>query len=389
MKGGQRSVPVARPCFDAEEERLLLETLRSRWVTQGPRVEEFERRFAAAVDARHAVAVSSCTTGLFLVLHALGIGPGDEVVVPSLSFIASANVVVHAGATPVFADVDARSYNLDPAAAAAAIGPRTKAILVVHQLGLPADLPRIEALARRHGLAVLEDSACAVGSRLAGRPIGSSQNPGCFSFHARKVLVTGEGGMIVTPDAELAAKLRRLRHQGMSVSDLERHRAARLLIEDYPEVGFNFRLSDLQAAVGIAQLAKLDAFLARRRLLAARYDAALAGFPEIEPPGAPPGAQPNYQSYIVRLRGAGAERRNRVMEELQRRGVASRRGLMASHLEPAQRGSRVAGPLAETERAAEQTLLLPIFHELSESDQDHVIASLREALDATAGESAA
>jgi len=382
MELKRRSVPVARPCFDAEEERLLLEVLRSRWVTQGPRVEEFERRFAEAVGARHAVAVSSCTTGLFLAFHALGIGAGDEVVVPSLSFIATANAIVHAGATPVFADVEARTFNLDPDAVAAAVGPRTRAILAVHQLGLPADLPRIEQIARERGIAVVEDSACAVGSRLAGRPIGSSGNLGCFSFHARKVLVTGEGGMIVTPDHELAARLRRLRHQGMSISDLDRHRAARPLIEEYPEVGFNFRLSDVQAAIGLAQLAKLDAFLARRRLLAARYQQALAGFPELEAPFAPKGAEPNHQSYIVRIRGADAERRNRVIEELQRRGVASRRGLMASHLEPCHRAVRRSGSLPETERAAAQTLLLPIFHELSEADQDFVIACLREALDA-------
>ncbi|MFI5217604.1 MAG: DegT/DnrJ/EryC1/StrS family aminotransferase [Candidatus Limnocylindria bacterium] len=382
MELSKRSVPVARPCFDAEEERLLLEVLRSRWVTQGPRVEEFEKRFAEAVGARHAVAVSSCTTGLFLAFHALGIGPGDEVVVPSLSFIATANAVIHAGAAPVFADVEPRSFNLDPEAVAAAIGPRTRAILVVHQLGLPADLARIEKIARERGLALIEDSACAVGSRLAGRPIGSSDHVGCFSFHARKVLVTGEGGMLVTPDGELAARLRRLRHQGMSISDLDRHRSARPMIEEYPEVGYNFRLSDLQAAIGIAQLAKLDAFLARRRLLAARYHQALAAFPELEAPFTPEGTEPNFQSYIIRIRGADAERRNRVIEELQRRGVASRRGLMASHLEPCHRDARRAGPLPETNLAAAQTLLLPIFHELSEADQDYVTACLREALDA-------
>ena len=382
MELNRRSIPVARPCFDAEEERLLLEVLRSRWVTQGPRVEEFEKRFAEAVGARHAVAVSSCTTGLFLAFHALGIGPGDEVVVPSLSFIATANAVLHAGAQPVFADVEPRGFNLDPEAVAAAIGPRTRAVLVVHQLGLPADLARIEKIARERGIAVVEDSACAVGSRLAGRPIGSSDHVGCFSFHARKVLVTGEGGMIVTPDPELAARLRRLRHQGMSISDLDRHRSTRPLIEEYPEVGYNFRLSDLQAAVGLAQLAKLDGFLARRRMLAARYCEALAGFPELEAPLAPEGTEPNFQSFIVRLRGADAERRNRVIEELGRRGVASRRGLMASHLEACHRGARRSGALVETERAAAQTLLLPIFHELTEADQDYVMVSLREALDA-------
>jgi dTDP-4-amino-4,6-dideoxygalactose transaminase len=355
-------IPVAKPCFDAEEERLVLEVLRSRWVTQGPRVEEFERRFAEAVGAAEAVAVSSCTSALFLALHVLGIGPGDEVVVPSLSFIASANAIVHAGATPVFADVERRTYNLDPRAVAAAIGPRTRAILVVHQLGLPADLARLEAVARERGVAVVEDAACAVGSKLDGRPIGSSANLACFSFHPRKILVTGEGGMIVTRDAQLAARLRRLRHQGMSVSDLERHRSQQPLPETYPEIGYNFRLSDLHAALGIAQLAKLAGFLARRRQLAARYDAALAELPGVEAPFAPPGAEPSHQSYIVRLRDADAARRNFVLGELQRRGVSTRRGLMASHLEPCHAGARVGGPLPETELAAAQTLLLPIFH---------------------------
>jgi perosamine synthetase len=381
MSGGAGApIPVAKPCFDAEEERLLLEALRSRWVTQGPKVEEFERRFAQTVGAAHAVAVSNCTVALFLSLHALGIGQGDEVVVPSLSFIASANAIVHAGATPVFADVEPRSYNLDPRAAAAAITARTRAILLVHQLGLPADLPAFEALARERGIALVEDSACAVGSRLHGRPIGASGRLGCFSFHPRKVLVTGEGGMIVTGDGELAARLRRLRHQGMSVSDLERHRAVQPLLESYPEVGYNFRLSDLHAALGLAQLAKLERFLARRRELAARYAAALAELPGVEPPFAPPGCQPNHQSYLVRLSGASEARRNRVIGELQRRGVASRRGLMASHLEPCYRGARIAGSLAETEHAAAQTLLLPIFHELTDADQERVVRALREAL---------
>jgi perosamine synthetase len=373
-------IPVAKPCFDAEEERLLLEVLRSGWVTQGPRVEEFEQRFAAAVDAVEAVAVSSCTTALFLALRALGIGPGDEVVVPSLSFIASANAIAHAGATPVFADVDPRTYNLDAGAVAAAIGPRTRAILVVHQLGLPADLAALGALARACALALIEDAACAVGSRLNGRPIGASGNLCCFSFHPRKLLVTGEGGMITTRDPALAARLRRLRHQGMSLSDLDRHRAAQPVLESYDEIGYNFRLSDLHAALGLAQLAKLGGFLERRRQIAARYQAALAAFPGVEPPCAPPQAEPNHQSYIVRLGGAEAAQRNRVLAELQQRGVTSRRGLMASHLEPCQKLARIPAPLVETERAAEQTLLLPIFHELTEADQDRVVRALGEAL---------
>jgi dTDP-4-amino-4,6-dideoxygalactose transaminase len=377
-----RRVPVAKPSFGEDEERALLEVLRSGWVTQGPRVAEFERHFAAAVGAEEAVAVSSCTAGLFLTLHALGVGPGDEVVVPSLSFIASANAVVHTGAKAVFADIDPRTYNLDPEAAAAAVGPRTRAILLVHQLGLPADLEPFEQLTRQHGLCLVEDAACAVGGRSGGRLVGSSPSPACFSFHPRKILVTGEGGMVTTPDSELAARLRRLRHQGMSVSDLERHQSERAVIESYPEVGFNFRMSDLHAALGIAQLAKLDGFLARRRALAARYGEALERFPEVAAPEAPEGVEPTYQSYIVRLPNSYESGRNRVLDELQRRGVASRRGLMACHREVCHRGSPVSGSLVHTELAAAQTLLLPLFHEMSEDDQDYVLAALRDSLDA-------
>lgn len=374
-----RRIPVARPSFDEQEQRLLAETLESGWVTQGPRVEEFERRFAAAVEAPEAVAVSSGTTALFLALHSLGIGAGDEVIVPSLSFIATANSVAHCGATPVFADVDPRTYNLDPESVAAAITSRTRALMLVHQLGFPGDLDAIEELARRHGLLVVEDAACAVGSRHRGRPIGASGNACCFSFHARKLLVTGEGGMIATGDAELAARLRRLRHQGVSISDLERHQATSVVTERYDEVGYNFRMSDLHAAVGVAQLAKLDRFVARRRALAARYDSALTSLPDLEAPEIPDYALPNYQSYIVRLKGASRERRDGLQNALLARGVATRRGLMASHLEAPYRAGPSA-PLPHSEAADAQTLILPLFHDLSEDDQDYVIEALGQAL---------
>jgi dTDP-4-amino-4,6-dideoxygalactose transaminase len=375
-----RRIPLTRPVFGVEEEKLLLETLRSGWVTQGPRVEEFEARFAEAVGAQHAVAVSSGTTALFLSLHALGIGPGDEVVVPSLTFIASANAVLHAGATPVLVDVEPRSFNLDPAALEAAVTPRTRALLPVHQLGQPADLDAIGAVAARHGLALVEDAACAVGARHRGRPVGSSAHVACFSFHPRKVLVTGEGGMITTPDAALAARLRRLRHQGMGVSDLERHRAASAVVESYPEIGYNFRLSDLQAAVGIAQVARLEALVEARRACAARYDRAFAGWPELELRACPEWARPNHQSYILSLRGAGRAERNRLLDALLARGVASRRGLMAVHREAPYRDARRAGDLAESERADAQSFLLPIFPGLAADDQDYVVEQLAAAL---------
>ncbi len=376
-----RRVPVARPTFGDREEALILEALRSGWVTQGPMVEKFEGAVARAVGAPQAVAVSSGTTALFLALHALGIGPGDEVVVPSLCFIAIANVVVHCGATPVFADVDPATYNLDPDAVAAALTPRTRAVLVAHQLGMPADLDAIEAVASRHALAVIEDAACALGSRYRGRPVGGSENTVCFSFHPRKVVVCGEGGMITTRDTALAERLRRLRHQGMSLSDLARHRAKGVVIEDYPEIGYNFRLSDLHAAVGLAQMERLETLLARRRAAAARYDAALDGIDRIEAPHVPDYAQPNYQSYIVRYLQSDGAARNALIDALDARGVASRRGLMAIHEEPCYRDAGVRSPLPETVRAAAQTLLLPMYADITADDQAYVVEALRDALD--------
>jgi dTDP-4-amino-4,6-dideoxygalactose transaminase len=373
-------VALARPSFDGRELELVAEVLRSGWVTQGPKVAEFERAFAAWVGAREAVAVSNATAALFLVLHAQAVGPGDEVLVPSLSFIATANSVVHAGATPVFVDVEPRTCNVDPECLERAIGPRTRAIVAVDQLGVPADMARILALARRHGLVVVEDAACAAGSRVDGRAVGAGRHASCFSFHPRKVLVTGEGGMITTDDEELAAKLRLLRHQGMSVSDLERHRAETVLIEEYPVVGYNFRLPDVLAAIGLAQLAKLPELLAHRRAAAAHYDAALGDLEHLELPAPPPGIEYNYQSYMVRLRGVERATRDRVMDQLQRRGVATRRGLMAIHREPCYRGARRADALEHTERATDQTLLLPMHAELTREDLDHVVRELRDVL---------
>jgi perosamine synthetase len=374
----RRRIPVAKPCFGEEEENLLREVVRSGWVTQGPKVEEFEQRFAAVVGSPEAVAVASGTAALFLSLHVLDVGPGDEVVVPSLSFIASSNAIVHTGATPVLVDVDPRTYNIDPDAFAAAITDRTRAVVVVHQLGMPADLHAIEGVAAAAGLQVVEDAACALGSRYKSTPIGGSGNLAAFSFHPRKVLVTGEGGMITTGDRDLAARLRRLRHQGMSISDMERHRADRVITESYPEIGYNFRLSDLHAAVGLAQLGKLDGFLEKRRAIAARYDDALSASAVAIPPFVPDFAEPNYQSYIVRLRDFDEAARDRVLDEMHRRGVATRRGLMAVHREPCYRGATVAGSLTHTEAATDQTIILPIYHELTEDDQSYVVDAFRE-----------
>jgi perosamine synthetase len=375
-------IQLTEPCFDAEEERAVAAVIRSGWVTQGPRVAEFEQRFAEGVGAAQGVAVTSATTALFLSMHSLGIGPGDEVIVPSATFIASVNVVVHLGATPVLVDVLPDTYNLDPEGVAEAIGPRTRAVMVVHQLGQPADLDAIQAIAEEHRIHVVEDAACAVGSRYRGRYIGSSQNLCCFSFHPRKVMVTGEGGMITTSDSDVAQRLRRLRHQGMGVSDAERHRSGSAAPESYDEVGYNFRMTDLQAAIGIVQLGKLESFVERRRALAARYDAALADGPLV-PPRVPQWAHWNYQSYPVRWRDATRERRDALLDELMRRGVSCRRGLMAVHREAPYRRTglaRVVGSLEKSEAVDAQTLVLPIYPRLSDADQDRVIEAIHSSI---------
>jgi perosamine synthetase len=374
-----RTIPVARPFFGREEEELILQVLRSGWVSQGPRVAEFEERFAEYVGANHAVAVSSCTTALHLAFLVLGIGPGDEVLCPSFSFVATANSIVHSGATPVFVDIERETYNLDPARIEEAITPRTRAILVVHQVGLPAALDEILAIAARCNLLVLEDSACAVGSEYRGRRIGAPHAAAaCFSFHPRKILSTGEGGMITTRDAEMAARLRRLRQHAMSSSDLKRHQARSVVIESYDEVGYNYRMTDLQAALGLIQLQRLDEFLTRRRYLANRYSEQLSSLPWLTVPMEPKECRHNFQSYMVRLGPDAPVERDALMQQLLDRGVSTRRGVMATHRELPYRGPRWENQLAQTSGATDETIVLPLFHQMTEEEQNYIVESIRE-----------
>jgi len=367
-------VPFAKPYLRGDEGAAVAEVIASGWVSQGPRVREFEAAFAERVGAAEAVAVSNCTTALQLALHVSGVGPGDEVIVPSMSFIATANSVWQCGATPVFADVDPRTYNLDPDSAERAITERTRAIMPVHQLGLPADMDRFLALADRHGLALVEDAACAIGAAYKGRPIGSLGPLACFSLHPRKVITTGEGGMIALQDPAVAARLRQLRQHAMDVSDLARHGARDVVIESYPERGWNYRMTDMQAALGICQLELLDEILSERRRLAARYTAAIEQLDWLAPPFEPDYAERTWQSYAVELAPDGPIDRTELMRRLLLDGVPTRRGVMAIHREGAYAGN--GATLPHTEAASDRSLMLPLFAGLTDEQQDHVLGCL-------------
>jgi perosamine synthetase len=369
-------IPVSRPYFGIEEETAIVAALRSGWVTQGPRVAEFERAFAAVLDQPEAIAVSSCTAGLHLVLRALDVGRGDEVIVPSLSFIATANAIVHAGATPVFADVDLATYNLDPASVARALSRRTKAILLVHQVGLPADVAAFRRLARKAGVRLVEDAACAIGSQVDGRPVGGDAHVAVFSFHPRKLVTTGEGGMIVTRDRRLAKRLRSLRHHGVSISDFARHAADRVVVEAYREVGYNYRMSDLQAAVGLVQLGRLHEIVARRIEQGERYDRAFAKHPTLAIPHVAPNVRFNYQTYLLRLLAGSRVTRDELMQRLLDQGIATRRGVMAAHREPAYRGQRLRVSLPATDAAGRSAIVLPLYHSMTAAEQDRVIEAV-------------
>lgn len=374
-----RNIGFSRPCLGREEADAAAAVVASGWIVGGPRLAELERQFEVLCEAPAAIGVSSWTTGAFLVLKCLGIGPGDEVIVPSLTFIASVNVIVHAGATPVFVDVDPATFNIDPDDIEARITPRTRAILAVDQIGLPCEIDRILALAARHDIIVIQDAACSIGSRFRDRPVGALAPVAIFSLHARKVVTTGEGGMIVTHDQQLAETLRRQRRQGMSLSDYERHNALATQFETYPEVGYNFRLTDIQAGVGVVQMKRLDELLARRRHIAERYLSAFAGHNFIVSPRVPDHVEPNWQSFQLRLEANAPLSRNAVMERLHQRGVATRRGVMASHLEPPYAG--MGRDLPHTESAAAMSLQLPMFPDLADADVTYVIDELRRCFD--------
>ena len=385
MEVALKRIPLSVSEVGEPEAAAARRAILSGWTTMGPEVAAFEKEFAAAVGARHASAVSSGTAALHLALRAAGVGPGGEVVTASHSFIATASAIRYCGALPVFVDIDPRTFNMDPERAEAAVTPNTRAILCVHQMGLPCDLAAFTGLAQRHGLPLIEDAACAAGSEILwdhrwqriGAPRGDLA---CFSFHPRKVLTTGDGGMITTANEEWDRQIRRWRHHGMNVPAHARHVSDRVVWENYDELGYNYRMTDIQGAIGREQIRRLEGIVARRRGLAARYTKLLASVPAVTPPFEPEWARGNWQSYAVRLDARLDQ--HTVMQSLLDGGVATRRGIMCAHREPAYpEGTWRSGPggLRHSEEAQDRCVILPLYPRMPEEDQDYVVNALKKA----------
>ena len=377
-------IPVARPLMGEAEAEAARRVILSGWVTQGPEVAAFEKEFREFVGAQHACAVSNCTTALHLALLVAGVRPGDEVITVSHSYIATANAVRYCGATPVFVDIDPVTFNMDPELIARAASDRTRAILCVHQIGMPCDLERIVEAGKRLGVPVIEDAACAVGSEIRWQgewqKIGRAHaDVACFSFHPRKVVSTGDGGMLTTNRPEWDKQFRLLRQHAMSVPDTVRHKSNEVVFESYDTVGFNYRMTDIQAAVGREQLKRLPGFVEERRALARHYGELLAGIDGVRIPHEPEWARSNWQSYCVALPEDVDQRA--VMQSMLDAGVSTRRGIMCSHLEPAYASLELRQPLPRSEWAQAHALVLPLYAGMTASEQSQVAEALRRAIE--------
>ncbi len=370
-------IPIAKPYLTVEEAQAAYDTILTGWITQGPRVAEFEEKFAAYTGARYAVAVSNCTTALHLAMIVAGVGAGDEVICPSMSYVATANSIKYVGAIPVFAEVNPATYNLDVEDTARKITSKTKAILLVHQIGMPADIDAFTALAKKHQLHLIEDAACAAGSAYKGKKIGSHSSLVCFSFHPRKVVSTGDGGMITTDNEAYYQRMKLLRQHGMSVNDRVRHESAKVIFEDHVEVGYNYRMTDIQAAVGIKQLEKLDWIVSERRKIAEKYNEAFRDIDYVRLPIEEEGYFSNYQSYSVYLKEDCPIGRNELMQKMLDDGISTRRGIMTSHRETAYKKDYANVSLPVSEKAADQSIILPLYIPMKEEDIERVIERFR------------
>lgn len=412
-----KNIPVTVPWLGNEEAEAAKAAILSGWVTQGPRVEAFESAFASYVGASYACAVSSCTAALHLSLMAVGVRPGDVVVTVSHSFIATANSIRHCGAEPVFLDIDSSTRNMNPenlvrclredfyldgktywyknikrlavgesplCQAAGSIG-RLAAILAVHQVGIPCDMKKILRSAHEYEIPVIEDAACAIGSEITfdggnswekiGRPHGDIA---CFSFHPRKIITTGDGGILTTNDSKYDQFFRLMRHHGMSVSDRDRHISDQVIFEEYLGTGYNYRMTDIQAAIGIEQLKRLPEILKKRRFLENVYAQALKEIPGISITKEPEYSRTNWQSYIIRLEDASNQKK--VIRKLHQKGISTRRGIMCAHLESPYSNAWPTGCLPHSENALASDIILPLYPTMTAEDMHYVMSGLRDAL---------
>ncbi len=381
-------LPITRAVFGPEEAAAVQEPLVTGWVVQGPKVAEFERKFQAYTGTEHAIAASSCTTALHLAVRALGLKPGDEVIVPAFTWVSTANVVEYEGARPIFCDIDLATFNIDVHAIEALIGPNTVGIIPVHLFGLCADMAAILEVAARHRLWVVEDAACGFGAWIGDRHAGSFGDAGCFSFHPRKSITTGEGGMVTTADASIAANCRSLRDHGASRTDHQRHNAsAAFLLAEYKAIGYNYRMTDLQGALGSVQMDRADAILTKRRNLAALYDERLGKTEWLATPMTPENYLHGYQSYVTLFRPERPTirnirqlntRRNELMLRLEELGISTRQGTHAPVLLEVYREKYGLRPedFPNAVAADQLSLTLPLAYQMTSEDVRSVVDEL-------------
>lgn len=393
MTTTRMSIPITKPFIGPEELAAVQRPLEAGWLVQGPYVKEFEDKFGAFVGAKHSIATTSCTTALHLCVAALGLRPGDEVIVPAFTWVATPNVVEYMGARPVFVDIDLATFNLDVARLEAAVTPKTVGIIPVHLFGLAADMDPTMEIARRHGLWIVEDAACGFGARYRGEHVGSFGHLAAFSFHPRKSITTGEGGMITTSRDELAETVRSLRDHGASLSDHQRHtQAAGYLLADYDLLGYNFRMTDIQGAIGGVQMDRADWILAERRRCAAAYDQLLGDLDWLALPLTPPGSVHGYQSYVCLFQPEEPSlesverlhaRRNHLMAALEAEGIATRPGTHAAFMQGyyAIKYSIPPSDLPGAFLADRLSLSLPMYAGMTDEELDYVASALRNAMD--------
>jgi dTDP-4-amino-4,6-dideoxygalactose transaminase len=373
-------IPLLRPWLGEEEAEAAREVILSGWISLGPRTQQFENAVADLVGARRAVATSSATAALHLALQTAGLQRGDEVIMPTFTCMANANAVLLAGGVPRFADIERSTYNLDPADVERRLTERTRAVMVVDQIGLPANLDAFRDLAERNGLLLVDDAATAFGARYKDRYLGGHGITTCYSFHPRKMITTGEGGMLVTDDVEQAERATRLRSTGASNSDLARHRAKGALFQEYNEAGYNYRMTDIQAAIGLVQIAKLPEMLRQRSEQATRYGELLEEFEEVATPYVPEHAEHAFSSYCIRLTPEARVSAEEVVRRMAVRNVSCRRGIASLHREPVFLQTHAGEEFPEAEAASRETLFLPIFPGLTPDAQEVVVRALAESL---------